>query len=86
MSFIGTQALVFGNVQIWSQIFCSVLAVVGAAYSVLFPLCIGIIYFVNIKRVPTISPEKLDNYDRHQAYGTFDIDLINKEFFTQNQY
>ena len=82
MSFIGTQALVFGNVEIWSQIFCSVLAVVGAAFSVLFPFCIGIIYFRKIKNVPTISPEKLDNYDRHQTYGTFDIDRINKDFFT----
>jgi hypothetical protein len=65
MSFIGTHALVFGHVQLWSQIFCSVLAIIGAVYSVLYPVCIGIIYFRKIKHVPMISPEKLDNYDRH---------------------
>jgi hypothetical protein len=88
MSYIGTQALVFGHFELWSQIFCSVLACVGAAYSVLFPIGIGILYFRKVKHTPTPNPEKLDHYDRHQLYGTFDVEIVKKDknFFTEDHY
>jgi len=49
---------------------------------VLFPVGLVLLYLTKIKSIPTPNPEELDNYDRHQTYGTFDIEDINSKFFT----
>ena len=60
----------------------------GAAFSVLFPIGIGILYLRKVKHTPTPNPEKLDHYDRHQLYGTFDVEIVKKDrnFFTEDHY
>ena len=54
VSFIGLKSLVFRDIQIWAQVFCSVLSVIGVAFSVLFPC---FVYFVYRRRIKNHEPK-----------------------------
>jgi len=61
VSFIGLKSLVFRDIQIWAQVFCSVLSVIGVAFSVLFPCFVYLVYKRRIKNHepkpdPTLLP------------------------------
>jgi len=65
VSFIGIKGIVFSDYYLWTQVFCSVLALIGVATCLIFPVAIVIVYKKMLKNSdPLPDPTEMTALER----------------------